>query len=208
MKRLFHIVIVVVSLFSWVCSAQSNPADQPATAEDVKKYFQVINSDDLFKPYNTIITQAVQESIHQMYLQHKEELPPDYEAKIDPVISNLFENMPWNEIIQAIIPLYQKHYTHDDMSKLIAFYSSPTGKKLAREDSALTAESMQYIEPIMKNYIETVKQKIIVETAEMIVQFNETTTTPDSDFLKSKDDIKCVSQKKDTGEFIFTPCKF
>jgi hypothetical protein len=44
---------------------------------------------------------------------------------------------------QQLIPVYQKHFTLDDIKALIAFYESPIGKKLAEKTPLITGESMQ-----------------------------------------------------------------
>lgn len=59
------------------------------------------------------------------------------------MINDMFENMPWKEMLKVMIPVYQKHFTHNDLNAMIAFYSSPVGQKLVRELPAITAESMR-----------------------------------------------------------------
>jgi hypothetical protein len=61
----------------------------------------------------------------------------------------MFQNMPMDEMLQAMIPAYQKHLTEGDINYLIAFYSSPTGAKLVRELPEMMAEGMQEMMPIL-----------------------------------------------------------
>jgi hypothetical protein len=82
----------------------------------------------------------------------------------------MFDNMPWDEIMQAMVPAFQKHFTKGDMDNLVAFYSTPTGEKLLREMPAIMAESMQDMMPIMTKYIDTVKQTLLKDTDTMIAQ--------------------------------------
>jgi hypothetical protein len=46
-------------------------------------------------------------------------------------------------MIQLIIPIYDKHLTHDDVRGLIAFYQSPLGRKMSAVLPQITQESMQ-----------------------------------------------------------------
>jgi hypothetical protein len=39
--------------------------------------------------------------------------------------------------------VYQRHFTHDDVRGLIAFYETPLGRKLSEELPAMTQESVQ-----------------------------------------------------------------
>jgi hypothetical protein len=47
-----------------------------------------------------------------------------------------------DEIIDRLIPLYDQHFTADDLQAYIDFYSSPKGKKLLTEIPSLMKESV------------------------------------------------------------------
>ena len=42
-----------------------------------------------------------------------------------------------------VVDVYQRHFTHEDVRGLIAFYETPLGRKLSAELPAMTQESMQ-----------------------------------------------------------------
>jgi uncharacterized protein len=48
-----------------------------------------------------------------------------------------------NDLTKQLVPLYKKHFTHEDVKELISFYESPIGKKLTTKTPLLTQESMQ-----------------------------------------------------------------
>ncbi|MGA2459584.1 MAG: DUF2059 domain-containing protein [Terriglobales bacterium] len=169
MKRLLFVVGLVI-VFSWTCIAQTNAADSPATKADVEKYFQIVKSHDMMKKLMATMTQSMHQFTHEQYLKHKDELPADYESKMTARMDELFDNMPWDEMTQAMVPAYQKHFTKGDIDNLVAFYSSPTGEKLLRELPSVTAESMQNMMPILIKYTDTVKQTLLKETDVMIAQ--------------------------------------
>jgi hypothetical protein len=50
---------------------------------------------------------------------------------------------PLDEMVDAIIPIYQRHFTTADIEELIRFYSSRVGQKMLREQPQLVKESMQ-----------------------------------------------------------------
>jgi hypothetical protein len=107
---------------------------------------------------------------HEQYVKHQDELPAGYEAKMNAMMDEMFEKMPMEEMMQAMVPAYQKHFTKADIDNLVAFYSSPTGEKLLRELPSIMAESMQDVMPIMSKYMETVQQRLLKETDDMIAQ--------------------------------------
>jgi hypothetical protein len=76
--------------------------------------------------------------------------------------------MPFDDMMQAMVPVYQKHFTKGDINAVIAFYSSPTGQKMLREMPAIMGESMQTIMPLMRKYTETMTARIQQEVAESL----------------------------------------
>ena len=72
-----------------------------------------------------------------------------------------------DELIDAIIPVYQQHLTHADIRGLIEFYNSELGQKYLKEQSAMQTESMQAIQPIIKKHlpeIQAAAEKAIQES--------------------------------------------
>ena len=116
------------------------------------------------------MAQSMHQMFHEQYLKHKDNLPADYESTIASMMDDMFQNMPMDEMMQAMVPAYQKHLTKGDIDNLVAFYSSPTGAKLLREMPSMLAEAMQSMMPVMTKYMETVQQRLLKETDVMIAQ--------------------------------------
>ena len=169
MKRLLFVVGLVI-VFSWTCIAQTSTDDAPATKADVERYFQVVKSHDMMKKLMATMTQSMHQMMHEQYLKHKDELSANYESKMSAMMDDMFANMPMDEMMQAMVPAYQKHLTKGDIDNLVAFYSTPTGEKLLRDMPAIMAESMQDMMPIILKYSDTVKQTLLKETDAMISQ--------------------------------------
>jgi hypothetical protein len=167
MKRLLFVAVMVL-VFSWTSIGQTSADDSPATKEDVQRYLQVVQSHDMLKKMVAAMAQGMHQMMHERYLKHKGELPADYESKMIVRSDEMFENMPWDEIMQAMAPVYQKHFTKGDIDNLVAFYSSPTGEKLLREMPSIMAEAMQSMTPIVSKYMETVQTRLQKETDDMI----------------------------------------
>jgi hypothetical protein len=169
MKRSLCVVAAILAL-SLICIAQTSVADSPATREDVERYLQVVHSHDMAKKMVLAMSQGMHQMLHQQYLKHKDNLPADYESKMTAMMDDMFEDMPWDEMMQAMAPVYQKHFTSGDIDSLIAFYSSPTGEKMLREMPSIMTEAMQSMTPIMMKYMETVQQRLLKETDVMVAQ--------------------------------------
>ena len=76
--------------------------------------------------------------------------------------------MPYDAMMQATIPVYQKHFTKADIDSLIAFYASPTGQKVLREMPGITAEAMQSMIPIMQKHMEAIRQRVQEQVADAL----------------------------------------
>jgi hypothetical protein len=124
----------------------------------------------MMKKYLAAMAQSMHQMFHEQYLKHKDNLPADYESKIASMMDDMFQNMPMDEMTQAMVPAYQKYLTKGDIDNLVAFYSTPTGAKLLREMPSMLAEAMQSMMPIMTKYVETVQQRLLKETDVMIAQ--------------------------------------
>jgi hypothetical protein len=172
MKRLL-VIVGLAFVFSWTCIAQTNAADTPATKADVERYFQAVKSHDMMKKMMATMTQSMHQIMHEQYLKHKDSLPADYESKMNADMDSMFESMPMDEMMEAMVPAYQKHLTKGDIDNLVAFYSTPTGAKLLREMPSILAESMQDAMPIMMKYMDTVQQTLMKKTDAMIAEFKK-----------------------------------
>src|ERR1041384_4908854 len=55
----------------------------------------------------------------------------------------MMEDLPLDEMVEAMVPIYQRHLTRSDIEEVIRFYSSPVGQKLLREQPQMIQEGMQ-----------------------------------------------------------------
>lgn len=178
-------LILVISFILCVPAfAQQNPADAPATQADVEKYLDVMHSREMANQMIEAMAKPMQQMLHEQYLRHQDLLPPDYETKLNKMVQDMLKEMPWEEMMQAMVPAYQKHFTKGDMDALIAFYSTPTGQKILREMPGLMADSMQVMMPRMEQYIEKVTGRLRDEELAMLKEAEK--TAPSSGAVQRK----------------------
>jgi len=162
------LVLAVSFILCVPAMAQQNPADAPATQADVEKYLEVMHSREMMNEMIAAMAKPMQQMAHEQYLKHKDVLPPDYETKLNKMMQDMFKEMPWEEMMQAMVPAYQKHFTKGDMDALIAFYSTPTGQKVLHEMPGLMADSMQVVMPFMQQQIEKMTGRLQEEETAML----------------------------------------
>ena len=56
--------------------------------------------------------------------------------------SELQKELDPNELVEKVVPIYDKQLTHPEVKNLIKFYQTPTGRKLIKVMPAITQESM------------------------------------------------------------------
>lgn len=147
-----------------------NDLSAPATREDIEHYLNVIHSQQMAQQMVAAMAGPMHKMVHDQYLKNQDKLPADFEQREMKVLDEMFQNMPLDEMMQAMIPVYQKHFTKGDVDALIAFYSSPTGQKMLHELPSIMSEAMESMTPLMEKYMETVKQRIEGEFTEALKQ--------------------------------------
>ena len=165
MKRSALLLIACLLLGS-VSFAQQNPADAPASKADIEKYLDVLHTRDLMKT----MLDAMSKQMHQMIAEQLKKDPamtPEMQARANKMMDDIIEGMPINDLIDAMIPVYQKHFTKGNIDDLLAFYSTPTGQKLIQELPAITTEAMQAVMPISQRMMATAMQRAKDELAQM-----------------------------------------
>jgi hypothetical protein len=65
-----------------------------------------------------------------------------------------------NEMLEATVPVYQRHLTKADMDAMVAFYSSPVGQKILHEQPTMIQESMEASAGIQQRIARSMFQKI------------------------------------------------
>ena len=164
MKRVV-LVLTLCSLFSLAGYAQQSPADQPATKEDVQRYLDAMHTRELMRSTMDAMAKQMRQMTHDQVVKQPN-LPPDFETRMNKMTDGMFKDMPVDELLDAMIPVYQKHLTKGDIDALAAFYSTPTGQKIVKEMPALVAESMQAAQGITQKMIASAMQRVQDEVAQ------------------------------------------
>lgn len=174
MKRIL-LAAVLCFCISSLSFAQQTDGDAPATKEDIQKYLNIMHSREMVTKMMEAMLKPMHQMMHEQFLKDKDKLPPDFESQMNRDLDNFLRSFPYEEMIQAMVPVYQKHFTRNDINSLTAFYSSPTGQKLIQEMPAITAESMQTMIPLMQKQADAMKDRMQQHVAQMLKESNNTT---------------------------------
>lgn len=122
------------------------------------------------------LSEAFESIINEQYLMQSLEqqatimgagFSKNTKANLVGAIKEVFQNAK-PEYDKYIFELYKKHYTQDDLIELIAFYSTPVGKKTIKLQDELTVEGTLESEKIIAKYRPIMIEKIreILESSE------------------------------------------
>ena len=172
MKRIFFALTACLG-FALAGVAQQSAADLPATKEDVERYLEVVHSRDMTKQILEVMAKNVREMTHDQLSKDRASLPPDAEERMNKKTDDLLKNLPIEEMLQAMIPVYQKHWTKGDVDNMIAFYATPTGQKLLKDMPQTMAEAMQAMRPVMQKQMESMRLRVEQEVAQLKKEYKD-----------------------------------
>lgn len=132
MTRLLHAPALALALLAagpaW--AEDHTPAapveDAAAKAADIRRLMEITGA--------AALGQQVIDQMLPQFQQMAPEVPAafweSFRAEIDT-----------DALIEALVPIYAKHFTHAEVRELIAFYETPVGRKLVAEQPAIFQES-------------------------------------------------------------------
>ena len=168
MKK-FLIALACAPLLAVTLSAQQAlPKDSQPTKEDIEKYYATMHIRELMRATMDATVKQMRQVTHEQFKKQVPDATPEMLAKLDGMTDDIVKNFDFEELLQAMTPVYQKHLTKDDLTAITAFYSSPVGQKLLKEMPAITQEAMQAASGIMQRQMDFAMQKAQQVVADMI----------------------------------------
>ncbi len=140
------VVLVAVVLVTCLPSLRAQAGDsnqQPASREDVLKFMEVLHLRQTLVQLYAGMGKQAKLGAEQAFKQKVPDATPEQIATVDKFAETLFKDMPVEEILEAMVPIYQKHLSKSDLDGILAFYASPPGQKLLREQPAMMQEGME-----------------------------------------------------------------
>ena len=122
-----------------------------AKRKEIEKYLHLIRATDNMNQMIALILTQIKSNMHKV---------PD---RIWYQFTN--KNNP-NEIIEKIIPLYDKYYTLEDLKAINSFIESPVGQKMVSTDPKITKESFAIGQEWGKNLARQIADEVKKESKE------------------------------------------
>lgn len=170
MQRLLGLVLFLAFAIHPALPQQATPSspstttasEAPATKEDIEKLFAAIH---LREQMHNIMEMSSKQSMQATLDMLKKRLPDLSQNDLDRITSvsnRVLKDFDTDGILDDIVPVYQRHLTKEDVAAMLAFYETPTGQKILREQPAMTKEAMKAVQPrmekMMANMMDQVEQ--------------------------------------------------
>jgi hypothetical protein len=167
MKRLPIALACLALSFCAGIPALSQAADEPASKDDIILYLRTMRSHEMFQRIMEVQSQNMQQLFRDQMLKEKGSVPPEFDAHFKKAMDEMIKGMPVDDITQAMIPAYQKHFTKGDIEAMNAFYSSPVGQKVLQELPVVVQEGSQAAMPILSKYLDQWKDRMQQQLRDM-----------------------------------------
>src|SRR5262245_58823214 len=100
----------------WLAIGTARAEDDPAAKKaDIRKMMTLTGSDKMAVAMMQQMIDAMKPSMPQV----PEKFWTEFMTEVKP-----------EELIDLIVPVYDKHFTHDDIKQLLDFYQTPVGQKV------------------------------------------------------------------------------
>jgi len=169
MKRSLLIAcLLVVSTCSLWGQPSAMSANRPPSTEQVMKFFEVMH----LRTQMQTMLQTEQKQINIMVGDMFSKRMPDataeqrkqFESLMSDMMNDLFKDYPIDDLLRDMVPVYQNHLSEADLAAIVAFYSSPVGKKVLQEMPAMTAEAMRIsyarMQPKMEEALKKMESRV------------------------------------------------
>jgi uncharacterized protein len=119
------------------------PPEPPAAKEQIQQLFEVMNIRTQTRATMAALEKQMQASTTEALKARYPSITPAQLERVRRISQESMNNFPVDGMLDDMIPVYQKHLTGTDVDAMIAFYSSPTGKKLMQDMPQIMQEAIQ-----------------------------------------------------------------
>lgn len=130
---------VALSVLASAASAQQPaPKGPPPSAAQVQIARDIIDASGAARAFDSVVPSIMQQA-YASFLQQNPDLQKPLVEAVNTIRGDFEKRQP--ELVAIMAQTYASHFTEAELKELIAFYRSPTGKKLVTELPTVLEES-------------------------------------------------------------------
>jgi len=142
MKRLPYVLAIIAFLSTITFAQQPAVPDQPSR-DEMMKMFEVLRVRQQTENVMTTVVAQMKQQLEGDIQKRYPNLTPEAQAKLEASISDAVKLYPVSEMLDDLMPVYQKYLTKADVEAIIGFYSSPAGQHFLDKMPTMTQEAMK-----------------------------------------------------------------
>jgi hypothetical protein len=127
-----------------------------ATKQDVEELLQVTGArQNIQAMWDGMAKQAANSAAEAYQRKHPNASPLQVRKAAELAgasIQKAMQVLSVDELLAAMVPVYQRHLTHSDIRVIIDFYNSPTGQRMIKETPTMMGEGMMAVQPILQKH--------------------------------------------------------
>jgi len=190
MRRVLLLLVLVVTgtpVFAQVVGAKisSQPkATEETFSPDAPTHDQVMTLLDLLQIRKSMalmmdgMKQAMKQGAEQAFRERVPDPTPKQLEALSAMVDDMMADLPLDELLEAMVPIYRRHLSKSDLDEIIRFYAGPVGQKLLREQPQMMQEGMQAGMAIQQKRMDQMMVKIRERTQKMVEADEEKSGTP------------------------------
>lgn len=204
MRAQIAVILLALFSFSLTALAQTTPAAGPtakaqpqspaktataAEASNVASREQIMKLLDLLQVPESLnmtldaMKEQMKDGAVQMFREKVPNPSPAQVKSVHAIVDEEFKKIGMEDLIEDVVPIYQKHLSRSDVEAVIKFYSSPVGQKIRKEQPAMARESLQATSAGQRSKMELLLAKLDLRIEQLIHkeenQNGEKKATPD-----------------------------
>lgn len=139
--------------------AEAQPAPDSKVRADIERLMEVTKSAELGAQVGDLMAlQIVQMS--------SAETPEAVARCREIAAAAIRELLAGKELLEELMPVYERHFTHEEIREMIAFYETPLGKKTIDVMPRVMADSMQIGQRWAARVMPEIQQKVTKQMRE------------------------------------------
>ena len=160
LKTRITAMLMVVGSAAVMGQTQSSPADTVATKEEVVKFLDLTHARSQVVQMLDGMAKQARMGAEQGFRRKVPDATPEQIRHVDELSDAIFADLSPDEVIDAIVPIYQRHFSKSDLDAIVTFYSSPAGQRVLKEMPAILSESIEAGGKIGRDKMESANRKI------------------------------------------------
>ena len=161
LKTCFLLIVLCLTSSELLGQAEgSNGSEAPASADDIRKMFDVMRIRDQMKLIMQQVSEQMRSMEHDQIKKQQPHVSDEDIAKFDRMSDEMLREFSTEGLLDDMVPVYQKHLSKADVDAMVGFYSTPTGQKILREMPAMTAEGIEAMQPRLTRMMDEANARI------------------------------------------------